>query len=245
MLGLVVCWGLALDMVNLRIVSLGSLAAHPLRDEKSPRRLGHGTTTLVEIPQEGKRIVVDPALPGDILRARLEERTGLGVEAITHVFLTSFRPDLRQGLALFEDATIWISEREREAVGVALVEDFRRLEEGGVGEGEEMAILLREEIALLQRCDVAPDKLGAGVDLFPLPGRTPGLCGLIVAEANSTIVICGDAVATIEHLEAGKVLADCVDVKLAQESFKEAIEIADVLVLGRDNMVMNPMRGLF
>ncbi len=64
-------------------------------------RLGHGTTTLIEIPQEGKRIVVDPALPGDILKARLQERTGLGVEAITHVFLTSFRPDLRQGLALF------------------------------------------------------------------------------------------------------------------------------------------------
>ena len=51
-------------MVNLRIVSLGALAAHPLRDEKTPVRLGHGTTTLVEIPHEGKRILVDPALPG-------------------------------------------------------------------------------------------------------------------------------------------------------------------------------------
>ena len=58
-------------------------------------------------------------------------------------------------------------------------------------------------------------------------------------------MICGDAIATIEHPKAGKVLLDCVDIEQAQESFREAVEIADVLVLGRDNVVMNPRRGLF
>jgi len=71
------------------------------------------------------------------------------------------------------------------------------------------------------------------------------LCGLIISKPRLTILICGDAVATVEHLEEGKVLPDCVDIELAQESFREAIEIADQLILGRDNIVGNPMRGVF
>ena len=83
-----------------------------------------------------------------------------------------------------------------------------------------------------------------GVDLFPLPGVTPGMCGLLVAEPNRTTVICGDAIPTLEHYEQGKVLKHAADATAAMESFKEAIEIADVLVLGRDNIVFNQGRGL-
>jgi len=231
-------------MVEFRVISIGALASHPLRDERSPVRLGHGTTTLLDDGVKF-RLLVDPSLPDEILRARLKERAGLDPGDVTHVFLTSFRPDLRQGLALFEDALWWISEREREAVGVALVEDFKRLTAEGLEEGDESVELLRREIAVLQKTAAAPDRLCSGVDLFPLPGRTPGLCGLVVSKASATILICGDAIATIEHLKAGKVLLDCVDIEQAQESFREAVEIADVLVLGRDNVVMNPRRELF
>jgi hypothetical protein len=58
-------------------------------------------------------------------------------------------------------------------------------------------------------------------------------------------MICGDAIPTIEHLEQGKVLPWSENLDQAQESFKEAIEIADMLVLGRDNMVMNPTKRPF
>ena len=51
--------------------------------------------------------------------------------------------------------------------------------------------------------------------------------------------------ATIEHLEAGKVLQSSVDVETAKESFQEAVEIADWLVLGRDNVAANPLRRPF
>ena len=59
-----------------------------------------------------------------------------------------------------------------------------------------------------------------------------------------TVLIAGDAVATIEHLEQGKVLPHCVNLAQAQESFKEAIEIADVIIPGRDNIVLNPLRRI-
>jgi glyoxylase-like metal-dependent hydrolase (beta-lactamase superfamily II) len=97
-------------------------------------------------------------------------------------------------------------------------------------------------VAVLQNCKPAPDSLAQGVDLFPLPGVTPGLTGLIVSETNSTTLIVGDAIATVEHLERGSVLKNCYDYEKAQESFREAIEIADVLILGRDNLTINPTR---
>ena len=87
-----------------------------------------------------------------------------------------------------------------------------------------------------------PDRLVDGIDLFPLPGVTPGLCGLLIPLPRTTILVCGDAVPTYEHLEQGTVLPHVADLEQAQESLREAIEIADQLVLGRDNLVSNPTR---
>ena len=83
-----------------------------------------------------------------------------------------------------------------------------------------------------------------GVDLFPMPGVTPGLCGLLLPLPKVTILVCGDAVATLEHLEQGAVLPHVADLEKATESFREAVEIADMLVLGRDNIVPNPVRPM-
>ena len=68
--------------------------------------------------------------------------------------------------------------------------------------------------------------------MFPLPGVTEGNCGLLLALPGSTVLICGDAIATSEHLERGKVLPNCHNIQQAQASFTEAIEIADVFILG-------------
>ena len=80
--------------VEVRIISIGALASHPLRKEVGDRRPGHATTTLL-ISGEN-RILIDPSLPPDHLRQRLDERTGEAPEAITHVFLTDLRPDRRR-----------------------------------------------------------------------------------------------------------------------------------------------------
>ena len=108
---------------------------------------------------------------------------------------------------------------------------------------------LELDVAILRRCEPAPDSLltdrGQRVDLFPLPGVTPGLCGLLIAGARFTTLVCGDAVPTSEHLEQGQVLSNAADVARARESFAEAIEIADLIIPGRDNLVVNPTKRLF
>ena len=227
-------------MFDLRVISIGAMANHPLWGERpvageSRARTGHATTTLIR--SKDVTLLIDPGLPGPALAARLEERAGIGTDAITHVFLTSFHPDTHRGIMAFEHAEWLISKDEREGVGIPLVQQLKV----AVDRGEkELAELLREQIAVLHRCKEADDELADRVDLFPLPGLTPGLTGVLVEEAELTTLICGDAIPTVEHLRRKMVLNNAADLARARASFAEAVQIADVLILGRDNAVINP-----
>jgi glyoxylase-like metal-dependent hydrolase (beta-lactamase superfamily II) len=246
--------------MDYRIISIGALSAHPLWNEKPVAggagaagssggvRTGHTTTTL--ITSGDRRILVDPGLPGQMLAARLGERANLKPSDITDVFLTSFHPETHRGLAAFDKARWLISAEERESVGVqlatALKDIYTRSEDqGGVAKDESLLGILRGEVAILQRCEPAPQSLADRVDVFPLPGVSPGLCGLILSGPRFTTVVCGDAMPTQEHLEQGKVLTTAVDIEQARTSFEEIIEIADMVVPGRDNLLINPTKRPF
>jgi glyoxylase-like metal-dependent hydrolase (beta-lactamase superfamily II) len=195
-------------------------------------RTGHATTTLI---RAGERvIIIDPSLPEPAVRARLDERAGIAPDDVTHVMLTSFDPELRRAIRLFDHAAWWIGHDEREQVGVRLAVTLHRAAEE---EHDDLAETLRQEVALLKRCEPAPDRLAPGVDLFPLPGVTPGLCGVLIEEPERTTLVCGDAIPTVEHLRQRMILPSAVDAARARASFAEAVEIADVLILGRDNIV--------
>ncbi len=220
--------------MELIIVSIGALAKNALWGEKTPVRASHATTTLI---REGtENILIDPSLPGNLLAARLEERTGLAPQAITAVFLTNWRPVHRRGLTLFEHAPWYLHEAERAAAEEALAAAGRRAERGAV----ELAEFVRSEGDLLRRVRTAPDELAEGVDLFPLPGYTPGQCGLLVSAPTLTTVIAGDAVPTAGHFAAGQVFQECWDVERAKDSLMEMYEIADLIVPGHDNIFVAP-----
>lgn len=213
------------------------MAAHPLWGERGEVRPAHATTTLIESGEH--RILVDPSLPGKFLVPRLHERAGIEPSEVTHVFLTSFHPMRRRGLDAFPDAEWVVAELERELVGADLVSRFKEAQ--GAGDAD-VAALLRAEIERLEKCRAAPDHLAQGVDLFPLPGVTPGSAGLLLALPQLTALVAGDAVATEEHLLAGQVITPCFDIEQAKASLAEAVEIADLIVLGRDNAVLCPVR---
>lgn len=221
--------------MDYRIISIGALSHHELWDEKGPVRSGHSTTTL--ITSGPRRILVDPGLPATAVVARLAERAGLTPDAVTDVFLTNFRPAHRRGLTAFEHANWIIAEHERDMVGNHLVEALREERD------EEVASMLQGEIEILKRCKVAPDRPADHVDLFPLPGYTPGTCGLILSHPNTTTLIAGDTVATSEHMLQGRVLRGAYDHGLARDSFREVVEIADTIVPGHDNVIANPTRA--
>ncbi len=223
--------------MDYRIVSIGTLAAHPLWNERAPVRTGHATTTLISSGEAN--IIIDPSLPSQVVAARLNEVSRIKPEDITHVFLTSFEPERRRGLTLFERAEWLVYEPELRSAEAAITAKLREAEEN---DDEQLTAFFKEQLNLLSRCGAAPDRIARGVDLFPLPGVTPGSCGLLLSMPGMTVLICGDAIATSEHLLEGKVLQGAVDIEQAQDSFREAIEIADVLILGRGNITLNPIR---
>ena len=221
-----------------RVISIGTLSQHELWEHPTPERPAHATTTLITT-DKGNHILVDPALPAQALGPRLTERSGLTLDDIDAVFLTNFRPAHRMGLAALEHARWLIHEPERETVGRQLLARFDQEDDN------QLRRLIETDIQLLQRCQPAPDKVAAHVDLFPLPGYTPGTCGLLLLSTTTTTLIAGDAVATREHLEQGRVLRRAFDIEKAQASLQEAVEIADLIIPGHDNLCVNPTRRPF
>ena len=224
--------------LNYRVISIGTLAAHPLWEERLETRTAHATTTLIQT--DDANILVDPSLPPQALLARLDERSNIKPQQITHVFLTSADVLHRRALAAFSSATWLAHEPELDALQAAFT---TQLEEAQRGDEHEIAAAIEQEQEILRNCQPADDSIVEGVDLFPLPGVTPGSCGLLLPLPRATVIICGDAIATAEHLDQGKVLPSCCDIEQAQSSFTEAVEIADLLILGRGNLTLNPLRG--
>lgn len=225
-----------MNTIDYRVISIGALSAHPLWGERAPVRTGHCTTTLIRTGEA--TILVDPGLPSTVLGPRLKERSGIDPEDVTHVFLTSFHPDTHRGLALFEQASWLISREEREGAGVPLVQVLKRAMTSPDPDAQ-LIEQLKREVDFLQRTTEAPQSLAKGVDLFPLAGVTPGCTGLLLSMPDTTVLVCGDAVPTIEHYKRGIVLSTAADVTAARASFAEACEIADLLILGRDNVIVN------
>lgn len=216
------------------VISIGCLSKNLLWGETQSARTPHATTTLI---RAGKRnILVDPGLPGAVLAARLYERTGLKPEEIDTVFLTNYRPAHRAGVSAFPRAKVLLFEAEKEFV-------LPRLEQLAEAAGEDDgggAAVIRQELELLEKMKVADDKLAPNVDLFPLPGFTPGTCGLLVSLPTASVLIAGDGVPTQDHFLAMQTLPDGHDVRQAGESMREVYEIADLIVPGHDNVFINP-----
>ena len=224
-------------MIDYRVISIGCLSRHPLWEERAAARSAHSTTTLLRT--DDKTILVDPGLPAEAVAARLTERSGLTPADVTDVFLTNFRPAHRRGLFAFEKANWWVFEPERETVGRMLIE---RLQSETEPEAQE---IIKQEVAILKRCRPVTEPLAPQVDLFPSTGYTPGTCGLLISLAQSTVLVAGDGVPTVEHLRRGQGLAGAYDTEQARASLAEAIEIADWIVCGHDNLVPNMTRRMF
>ncbi len=219
--------------LRIDVISIGTLSRNRLWNETEAVRTAHATTTLV---RAGKQIIlIDPGLPGQILAARLHERTGVRPEQVTAVFLTDFRPAHRAGISIFTKARRLIHETEQQSAHQHLSRLIDQAPEQDIDRG-----LLQQELALLESFKPAADSLARGVDLFPLPGYTPGTCGLLVAMPAITALITGDAVPTQDHFLAGQVLPDAWDIKQAQASLAEVYEIADLIIPGHDNLFLNP-----
>src|SRR3954466_14630108 len=138
--------------VRVDIISIGALDRNRLWGETTAVRTPHATTTLVRT--SNRTILIDPGLPAGALGARLHERTGLRPEQIDTVFLTSFRPEHRAGLSIFQNAKWLIHEIEQQWAGQML----KRLIADAPAEDHDRK-LMQEELALLNKLSSPEDRL--------------------------------------------------------------------------------------
>ena len=219
--------------IEYSVISIGTLSRNRLWDESAAVRTAHATTTLITDGDNDKKILVDPSLPGQILEARFNERTGGALADITDVFCTTLRPVHRRGLGLLGAANWWCSQAEMEAYAhhlQGLLESAERLD-------SEQAATIEADIEIVRKFKPAPDRLTPQVHLFPLAGASVGSAGLLLVEPTCTVLIAGDAVVTAEHFARGQVWQGCVDTEGALESLQDVIEIADVIIPGHDNII--------
>jgi glyoxylase-like metal-dependent hydrolase (beta-lactamase superfamily II) len=222
-----------MPQIRFDIISIGALSRNRLWGESTSLRTPHATTTLIR--SNKRNILVDPGLPAQALGARLFERTGMKPDQIDTVFLTNFRPAHRAGLALFQNAKTFIHEPEQQASRQHLECLLDQAPEEDIDRR-----IFKQELELLEKLTPAEDRLADQLDLFPLPGYTPGNCGLLIKLPTTTVLLAGDAVPTQDHFLAGQVLPDAYDIKQAQESLGEVYEIADLIIPGHDNVFVNP-----
>ncbi len=222
--------------MEFRIISIGTLSSHPHWNEPSEVRTGHATTTVIK--NDDRILLVDPSLPAQMVDAKLYERWALRLADVTDVFLTSFDQDRARTLDGLMHAKWFMHEPEIERAKQDTYEALQHVERD-----EELEQFLDGQLQKLDVFKVPEDHLMSGVDLFPLHGNTLGTCGLLLPTPKRTIVITGDAVPTREHLERLAVLSTATDIESAQESMKECVEIADIIVPGRDNILINPIRS--
>ena len=217
--------------IEYSVISIGTLSRNLLWDESVAVRTAHATTTL--ITDGDKKFLVDPSLPGNILDARFNERTGGTLTDITDVFCTTLRPVHRRGLDALGHAKWWCGEAEMETYAhhlQDLLESAERLD-------AEQATAIEADIEIIRKFKPAPERFTPQVHLFPLAGASIGSTGLLLAEAASTILIAGDAVVTAEHFARGQVWQGCANTEQALESLQDVIEIADVIIPGHDNII--------
>ncbi len=220
--------------VTYTVISVGALSRNRLWGERQPKRAAHATTTLV---RDGTTtILVDPALPLELLAHRLDERAGLTVAEVDVVFLTTFRPVHRRSLSAFPGATWLMHEPEISGMREYLTEMLQRADADGGDDTGEVARGLEADQELLSRVGAADDKLTQQVHLFPAGGASPGSAALLLASPLRTTIIAGDAVLTRDHAETGQVFDRAYSVEDAQVALREILEVADEIVPGHDNV---------
>lgn len=218
--------------VEYRVVSIGTLSANRLWGEAGTLRTPHATTVC--IVEDERRILVDPSLPGEILDARLFERTGKRLADVTDVFCTTLRPTHRRALAALRHARWWACEGELESYR----EHLESLADSAGRLSQADATDLRAERELVSRIEPCPEKLTSSVHLYPLPGASSGSAGLLLTPSARSIVVAGDAILTTDHYYRGQVWEKAFDADAAMESFRDVLGIADVIVPGHDNLVL-------
>lgn len=196
------------------IITIGNLGRNRYWGESE--EISHRDTicTSTLISGEGFRMLVDPSIADATKMANeLNRRTGLKPTDITTVFLTHEHPDHFFGIENFTGAK-WIA-------------------------APQVAEIINKSGKLSRKVEGCSEILFDTVKVFPTPGHTLAHHSLVFDCNGLRIVIAADSVMTKDFFRDKMGYFRSVDLKLSTETINKIIDIADIIVPGHDNYILN------
>lgn len=176
------------------------------------------TTTVI---RDGDTVILaDPSQPFEEMKAKLKQYCGLEPGDVDIVFATHYHGDHRVDMGMYENAVCYMSQ--------ASIRDMESAREKAAGD-DSLASLVEGEI---DRFRPAPGQLTEGVRLYPLPGHTPGLTGLIFKSRGRSVLVAGDTIMGPEYFENLDGYWFNEDLDETRRSIRKAARDADIIIPG-------------
>ena len=200
-------------MIKWTLLNIGQFSRNRYWGESDEKSYRGAICTTTVLSHDGKHMIIDPGFDAKQMPGIINARTGLSAEDISTVYITHSHADHFMGLEIFVNADIYSAPDCYEEINSQLAE--------------------KSEMA--KKVLPAPESPFPGVKLLPLPGHTPGLCGLLFDAAEGRVVVAGDSVMTRDFFRDARGYFNSLDFEQSTQTIKKLYDIADVIVPGHDN----------
>jgi glyoxylase-like metal-dependent hydrolase (beta-lactamase superfamily II) len=199
-----------LAVTHWDVITIGNLSRNRYWGESEEKALHSVICTTTVIAIDGHHMVVDPSLQdGKAMADELKRRTGLTPDNIDIVFVTHEHGDHHIGMPNFPNSK-WLA---------------NSLVANAINENEHYA----------KKVEPAGDKIYGTIDVVHAPGHTPGISGLRFDYRGLSVFVAGDAVATKDFWDEGRIYFKALDTEESLRSYKKIASLADIVVPGHDN----------
>ena len=196
------------------VVTIGNLSRNRYWGESEEKSLHSVICTTTIITGNGFHVIVDPSLADSkAMAAELERRTGLTPDDIDVAFVTHEHGDHHCGLPGFPKAK-WLATAEAASIINTTAKYERKVEPVG-------------------------KTIFDVIDVVTTPGHTPGTAGLRFDYRGLSVFVAGDAIATKDFWDEGRIYFKALDVDVAKQSMRKIASISDIVVPGHDNYFIN------
>ena len=201
-------------MISCDVITIGNLSRNRYwgEGEEKPRRQARCTSTLVAV--DGSRLLVDPSLAdAGEMASELDRRAGIGPGDVDAIFVTHAHGDHHAGLKHFPEAH-WLA-------------------------APDVAATINASGSYRKKLEPVVGTIWDVVEVIPTPGHTVNHHSLRFECDGMSIVVAGDAVMTRDFWRERRGYFNSVDSQLAAETMDMIARVADIVVPGHDNLVLN------
>jgi glyoxylase-like metal-dependent hydrolase (beta-lactamase superfamily II) len=201
-------------IIHWDVVTIGNLSRNRYWGESEEKSLHSVICTTTVITGKNFHVVVDPSLADTKAMAEeLKRRTGLTPDDIDVAFVTHEHGDHHCGLPGFPKAK-WLATAQAAAE-------------------------INRTSKYQKNVEVVGSTIFDVIDVVTTPGHTPGTAGLRFDYKGLSVFVAGDAIATKDFWDEGRIYFKALDVEVAKQSYKKIGSISNIIVPGHDNYFVN------